>query len=193
MTGEPISPELALIDPGLALSSRQSLPEPGCFQPGYATPTAATHPARTTLPLPGNTQRPGRSRLAIWGAVAIVAATTAVALLAIALTSPADIAPVLATPMHAETHPPPRPGARHDSTGTTWPAVPGTHGYSVALAQDGLVVYRATTLDTTLRLPADLHLTPGRYTWTVTPQPDHPTSGQPSRPLVETTFTVPVE
>jgi hypothetical protein len=190
MTGQPISPELALIDPALARALRRSLPEPGCFQPGYASPKPATQRAHTIPPLSDNAQPPRGRRRAIVGAAATVVAAATAILLAIALTSSTDTTTILATPT-VETRAAAPPAARHDSAGNTWPAVPGAYGYSVALARDGALVYQATTRDTTLRLPAGLHLAPGSYTWTVIPRSNHPTSEQPHRPLVATTFTVP--
>ena len=67
MTDQPISPDLALIDPGLARASRRSLPDPGCFRPGYATPTTATQPARAIAPSPTTPDGRARRKLAIAG------------------------------------------------------------------------------------------------------------------------------
>jgi hypothetical protein len=48
----------------------------------------------------------------------------------------------------------------------------------------------ATTRRQALQLPAELHLHPGRYTWTATPQSNHAALRPAARPVIEETFRV---
>ena len=73
----------------------------------------------------------------------------------------------------------------------TWPAVPGARAYRIELARDGRLIYTATTDSPSLELPATIHLAPGRYTWTATPELKQQRPGSAARPIVEETFQVP--
>jgi len=71
----------------------------------------------------------------------------------------------------------------------SWPQVPGAAGYRIEVRRNGRPIYTATTTEPELTLPPQLHLAPGRYTWSTTPVAKHRPAA-PARPVVEEVFTV---
>jgi hypothetical protein len=189
-----ISPELALIDPQLAAAARALLPDPGQFRP--ASDRQAHAGLRITVPrkplqTPPTTGRTHRAKRAT--AVCVLAATAIAAGALGLMASKWDRAAAQPSARNA----PPRSllqarAARHARIARTytWPAVPGADSYQIKIMRGQRPVFEATTRKPALQLPAELHLHPGRYTWTATPQLNNASLSPTARPVIEETFRV---
>lgn len=194
-----ISPELALVDPELAAAARGLLPGPGRFRPASDTHLTAPGTAHGRLRPPAaappasaaarpRTQRARRTvtRVALSAAAAAIAVGAVGAAVFQWHRAPSPVsalAPRTALGSHA---------ARRERTARTytWPAVPGAHTYRVRVLRGNQRVWEATTSTPAVELPAGLHLSPGRYTWSATPGFEEPLLDAAARPVVEQTFQV---
>jgi len=169
-----ITPGLALIDPDLAAAARTLLPEPGAFKPNWQTSVAPTAP-----------RRPRRLRVpAILGGTVIVATLLSGGLGQTSTEQRSTIGARTAAPgiQHAD-------AASRAAAARTyrWPSVLDASSYELRLLKGTEEVYRVTTTAPTTDLPANLHLAPGRYTWTVTPNLNNTLSNAPA-PIIEGTL-----
>ena len=187
----PISPELGLIDPKLAAAARALLLGPGRFRPAWHEGAAATSALRARLPL---VTRPRvlvrRTRRATFVACAI--ATAAITAGGLASAPAGWHLPTWQRPAHPAPPPPVQTRAARQTQAArvySWPAVPGAQAYKVKILRGRESIYEATTSAPTLELPEELKLSPGRYTWSATPQ-FKPGSSRAARPVIEETFEV---
>jgi hypothetical protein len=178
---EPISPELALVDPELRRRSLACLPD----QPWIAFVQPAA--PRDAAPVPGSPPKPRRlaSRLAV---AAVCVAAVIAALIAVELTRPAptveEVPPAApAVPASAQTAAVPR--ASHPVRGVegrgrqrefAWAPVPGAASYRFALARGATQILSARTPEARIDIPPfwrfrgrDYRLRPGTYRWAVRP------------------------
>lgn len=189
-----ITPELALVDPQLAATARALLPDPGRFRPASdlrkpvdmrARPARAPQQIRPTT---GRARRATRSALVcVLGAAAIAAG--ALGLVSIPWNHGAARPPTFDAAPRSQLQA--RASRRAKAARRyTWPVVPGAEAYQVKLVRGRQPVYEATTRTPAFELPAGLHLVPGRYTWSATPQPNGSPVSPVARPVVEETFEV---
>jgi hypothetical protein len=189
-----ISPELALIDPQLAAAARALLPDPGQFRPasGLRAYAGMRLPLpRKPLETPPTTGPTHRARH-----------VAAVCVLAAAAIAAGALGLMASTWDHAAAQPSARNAAprsllqaraarqAHIARTYTWPAVPGAEAYQIKIMRGQRQVYEATTRKPALQLPAELHLQPGRYTWTATPLLNKSSLNPTARPVIEETFQV---
>ncbi len=191
MSTNPITPELALVDPDHARIARQLLPDrsyrtatparPAILEPAADVPAAA----RSNAP-----QHRLRLKAALTGALfATLIGATASCLVAVSLVLHTDEQPGAAR-VDAPLEGSPTNQLR-EAPQTSWPAIPGARSYHIMLTRNGTLIYDTTTQHAKVALPVRLRLAPGRYTWTVTPNPGN--QAEISRPLVMTTFQIPTQ
>ena len=176
-----VSPELALVDPGLAAAARATLHEPGMFRPRFASTRVWAAPVRVAP-----VRVPPRRRI-VSPFAAIAAVCTVAVAGAWAISGGDRGATVGASSADASM----RVEARRQTPASraySWPKVPAAAGYGAELRRGEQVVYSATLSAPVVALPPGLHLAPGRYTWSVTPI--YAGSGSAARPVVEETFVV---
>lgn len=180
-----ISPELALVDAELAAAARVLLPDPALVGlPRQPRPRA------TAVPRAKGQTPAARSRLwaiAATGVAAIVAGT--LGLVQAAGHRAADATP---TAIHSQPSGLRAQAARQarEARTYTWTAVPGALAYEFEILRGEDAVFQTTTTDLAVELPARLRLSPGRYTWSVTPTFENQSTVLLRRPVVEATFQV---
>jgi hypothetical protein len=184
--GEPVSPELVLVDPELAARLRAhavagpsyEIPEPApALRAPSAEPAApAPAPVASTPTPPGRrwTSRLERGLTAA-GVVAVVA------LLGSAFLPPRD-APRLAS------SPPSANAAISTQVTLAWRPAAGARYYLVEMFRDGALVHAQSTTATRLVTPEWLR--PGRYTWRVLAGKGTPSQGDTVGPLESGWFRV---
>jgi hypothetical protein len=183
-----VSPELALVDPGLGEWAREHLPEPPDTLEGLeARRTKAAQSAPATRE---RRPRQWRSRVMTWTGMLVVLAGTA-----FLVGSRLDGESPTAAPLPAVANPQPpaastgasegatKPSAptRPPSTGVdtrrfAWPPVAGATGYHVELFKGSALVFRNETANPEILIPRRWRfdgrrrrLEPGEYRWYVWP------------------------
>jgi len=183
----PVSPELVLVDPGLADRARALLPD----SPGIRMSRRREHVEPTLLGVPAlpSPRRSSTSMAVVALVASALAATTAIgwwagrsgreALPTIESTPPVA-APALSSP-DASPGPPPPNAPPIGPTAVqaprfVWPAESGSVGYRVALYQDGQQIFERDVTRSALELPKSwtyqgrpYQLTKGAYRWVVWP------------------------
>jgi hypothetical protein len=184
-----VSPELALVDPGLGEWARERLPEPPDI-------LEALEAARTKAPsAPATSEHPSRrwrSRVMTWTGIVVVLAGTA-----FLVGSRLDGESPTAAPLPSTSEPQPptagtvtseaaRPSARTPSPSTgpgtrrfAWPPVAGASGYHVELFKGSALVFRNESSRPQILIPRRWRfdgrlrrLDPGEYRWYVWPVVD---------------------
>lgn len=194
--GSDISPELALVDPVLAASARELLPEImdtlGRGRPVTARPTSLDSDAVVALARAGleAADDPDRSlrgrRSHSWRGLAAVAAATVVVLLLLDVRVQVGRTPASAeTPAVEEAPPVARTGAPAPQPARTaapqarrfaWAPTPGATGYHVELFRGSVLVFSKDTPTPQVTVPARWRhrgqrrvLSAGEYRWYVWP------------------------
>jgi hypothetical protein len=165
---EPISPELALVDPELARAARAQMPP---------EPWQRVVVREAPRPEPVARRRPARRRRL----VAAIAATLVAAggIVASAGIFPRyDDRPRLARP--EPTFAPARTFA--------WTAVPGAEHYRIRFYRGGKVVLEARPNEARYELPEPFRFDPGVYRWTV--EPSNKGGSGYRKPVVASSFVV---
>lgn len=193
-----ISPELALVDPELAAAARNLLPDPGDLWPLYrAEPvvSAAARASEQSAPpkLVGNPslRKPTR-RHRLVAIVAAGVAAVAVGTLGLVQAAGHRAADATLTAVHTQPSGLRAQAARQarEARTYTWTAVPGAAAYEFEILRGENAVFQTTTTDLAVELPVRLRLSPGRYTWSVTPTFENQSTVLLRRPVVEATFQV---
>lgn len=190
-----LSPELALVDPDLAAAARMLLPDP--VEPERtrsASPALSTTPSRP-LALPERTPAPStreptrRIRLAAVAATGLAAVAAGAFVFALAANrGTAEETRARADASRAALQSRAAREARA-ARSYTWPAVPGADAYEFEILRGKVVVFETTTREVAIELPAR-RLSPGHYTWSVTPTFANRGPASVRRPVVEGTFQV---
>jgi len=205
---DPVSPELALVDPELAKRASALLPD----TPGIRI--AGRRETVEILPfsVPALVAR-RRVRPALAGATALV--TLAVAGVAwwmapsvlerervVQFRAPAAAPTVPTTPVSVPTQSPAAPTPRSGSPVArpprfVWPAAPGALGYRVALYRAGIQIFERDVTRTALQLPLSwthegrlYALTSGAYRWVVWPLVGTGATTRPGPAIVSAVYVV---
>lgn len=198
-SGRQISPELALVDRELAAAARMLLPDPGELERARRTPSAVTAASRADAQVAAARKPAGtpaartpirRSRLAAVTATGVAAITAGMLGLVPAAGHRAADATLAGT--HAQASGLHVRAAQQARAARiyTWPAVPGAETYEFKILRGVQAVFETTTADREVELPAELHLSPGRYNWSVTPRLADQSAASATRPVVEATLVV---
>jgi hypothetical protein len=204
-----VSPELALVDPGLAAELRASLPEP-TERPRVAAraeqPVAAHPPEAPLVPPTVATVRARRfSPLSALAGAAVVVAALAGAYAVGGLERLEAVAPTFglsAQPAAAPSTEPRGPAVRPTplaQAGQTfaWTPTPGASYYHVVVARDSSPIFEAWPTAARLTIPASwsyrsrrMSLTSGRYSWWVRPGIGDRSEKRLGRSVVRASFVV---
>jgi len=192
--GEPISPELVLVDPELAGRAREALgqrelPRHSAEPPAEPTATAAPPPPARQhdtgkREVEATPLRPPRNRCVVPSLLSGLLGALIVALAISFKSTPGYyMPPVPSTDSDAATQPPATvaPATTSESAPSkrarvSWKPERDAVGYEVALVRGSRTLYRAYSLQTSLELPArwsfrgrEYALDPGVYRWLVWP------------------------
>jgi hypothetical protein len=192
-----LSPELALVDPELAAVARMLLPDP--VVPERTRPTSPALRTAPPRPLALTEQEPApvtrtparRIRLAAVAATGLAAFAAGAFGFALAADhSAADETRASADASRAALQTQAARQARAART-YTWPAVPRAEAYEFEILRGKTVVFETTTQEVAVELPPRVRLSPGRYTWSVTPTlGNRGAAASGRRPVVEGTFEI---
>ena len=204
---EPVSPELALVDPELAERASALLPDaPGIRIAGrretveilpFSVPALAAR--RRVRPVLAGTM--ALVALAVAGAVWSIAPAALHREPVLQLRAPAAAPTAPPTPKSSPTQSPAAPTPRSGSPVAqpprfVWPAAPGALGYRVALYRAGVQIFERDVSSTALEFPASwtyggrLHsLTRGTYHWIVWPLIER-NPARAGEPIVSARYTV---
>jgi hypothetical protein len=164
-TAEPLSPELALIDPVLAEQARARLPDRVQRAPG----------ARGDESWPAERQRVSKTTRALRIAAALVLVGTLVSPGLVFLTRGGEDAPTAGEP----------------SRTLVWEAVAGAEAYEVVLYRGERTVITTRVSRPRLAVPPDVSGEAGVYRWTVRPLVRRGASLQRGRAIVDVKLVVP--
>ena len=156
---EPVSPELALVDPELAARLRASMAVPVIDQPSRPRVELVRPPAHPAEPEPSLPREPARGTAALLAHRATVAIAVLLVLLPFAAFLPPRGAPTLAAEPEAV-----EPGGARVMR-LAWPTDPSATYYVVRLLRGGRVVRTALPGTPTIDLAGPF--APGTYTWRV--------------------------
>ena len=182
-----VSPELALVDPGLAERAREELPTP----PDTLEALALTEPR---LPAPARRPRRWPGRLVTWAALLGLLAGAGFVVGSRAVETPTaassqrsmEAQPPAAQPPEQVNEPAARPRAPSPSTGAApaprrfaWVPVAGATGYHVELFRGPALIFRGETTKPEILIRRSWRfngrrraLRPGTYRWYVWPRVD---------------------